>query len=169
MILGGLSTQGVKGGPIGVIIEMTGLLRVSTRVSHRMMFGWSYPTQTENVLQTHFTNSNSYCYPVKTALIIFFVFTNTPPLMNTHVKELLLIHVLYGLVTLLSLIWKKPTRGLHLGGCKARVSGFTLCPQALCFVWSRCRQAVTFGLKYIYQYESLTVSNHVLLGFFKQI
>lgn len=87
-----------------MIIEMTGLLRVSTRVSHRMMFGWSYPTQTENVLQTHFTNSNSYCYPVKTALIIFFVFTNTPPLMNTHVKELLLIHVLYGLVTLLSLI-----------------------------------------------------------------
>lgn len=79
MILGGLSTQGAKGGPIGVIIEMTGLLRVSTRVSHRMMFGWSYPTQTENVLQTHFTNSNSYCYPVKTALIIFFVFTNTPP------------------------------------------------------------------------------------------
>lgn len=52
MILGGLLTQGPAGAPAGVIIEKTGLLRVSNGPSRRGMFGWNvftlyYPTHCE--------------------------------------------------------------------------------------------------------------------------
>lgn len=56
VILGGLLMQGPAGAPAGVIIEKTGLLRVSTGPSRLGTFGWNvfmlyYPTHSENVIQ----------------------------------------------------------------------------------------------------------------------
>ena len=59
VILGGLLTQGPAWAPAGVIIEKTGLLRVSAEASRLGTFGWNvftlyYPTHSENVIQYSF-------------------------------------------------------------------------------------------------------------------
>lgn len=42
----------------------------------------------------------------------------------------------------------RPDLRSDFGSCKARVSCFTACSQSLLSVWSWCRQAATFSLKY---------------------
>ena len=55
------------------------------------------------------------------------------------------------LVILLSSRLKKAHWRQPFGWCQAGVSGFTARLRALLSVWSWCRQAVTFGLKYKYR------------------
>lgn len=171
VILGGLLMQGPAGAPAGVIIEKTELLRVSTVASRLQTFGWNvftlyYPTHSENVIQYRFYKH--FLIPVKAAWgVSVWEYPRSAGRKATSESFFLsnenTWNILVGAHALLlfTCIFKS---------CDSAISGAEKSPAEIAFqfvlywvscftahsrsplsvsVWSWCRQAVTFGLKYI--------------------